>query len=61
MSVEIVRYAPTRMHFLRFAYRGRKVNDWILMTGNGSYETSLRFAKRWMADEFQTRDADWSA
>jgi hypothetical protein len=59
--VDIVRYAPTRMHFLRFTYGSRKANDWILMTGDGSHETSLRFAKQWMADELQTRDEDWSA
>ncbi len=46
---------------LRFVYRGRMVNDSILMTGEGSNETSLRFAKQWMADELQTRDDDWSA
>lgn len=61
ISVEIVRYAPTRLHFLRFGYRGRKVNDWILMTGDGSFETSLPYAKQWVADELQTRDEDWSA
>jgi hypothetical protein len=60
-SVDIVRYAPTRLHFLRFNYRGRTVNDSILMTGNGSHDTSLRFAKQWMADEFETRDSDWHA
>ncbi len=60
-SVEIVRYAPTRLHFLRFAHRGRKLNNWILMTGDGSHDTSLRFAKQWMADELQTRDEDWGA
>ena len=61
MSVDIVRYAPTRLHFLRFAYPGRKLNNSILMTGDGSHETSLRFAKQWMADELQTRNKDWSA
>jgi hypothetical protein len=61
MHVEIVRYAPTRLHFLRFAYRGRKLNNWILVTRDGSHETSLRFAKQWMADELQTRSEDWSA
>jgi hypothetical protein len=42
------------MHFLRFTCGSRKAND-------GFHETSLRFAKRWMADELQTRDEDWSA
>ena len=60
VKVEIVRYAPTRLHFLRFAYRGRTLNNWILLTTGGSPETSLRFAKQWMADELQTRDEDWS-
>lgn len=60
-SVEIVRYAPTRLHFLRFAYGRRKLNDGILTTGNGSHETSLRFAKKRAADAFQTCDGDWSA
>ena len=59
LRVDIVRYAPTRLHFLRLIYRGRKVNDHILMTGDGSFDTSLRFAKIWMANEFQTSDADW--
>ena len=60
-SVEIVRYAPTRLHFIRFVYRGRKLNNSILMTSGGSHDTSLRFAKQWMADELQTRDEDWRA
>jgi len=60
-SVEIVRYAPTRLHFLRFAYGRRRLDNSILMDGNGSKETSLRFAKRWAADELQTRDDDWKA
>jgi hypothetical protein len=59
-NVHIVRYAPTRLHFLRFTYRGRNINDWILMTGQGSHKTSLRFAKQWLADELQTRDEDWA-
>lgn len=58
--VDIVRYMPSRLHFLRFTYPGRKVNDHILMAGTGSHETSLRFAKQWVADELQTTDTDWT-
>ncbi len=60
MRVDIVRYAPTRLHFLRFFYRGHVRNNSILMRGDGSHETSLGFAKQWMEDELQTRDRDWS-
>lgn len=31
------------------------------MTGAGTHETSLRVAKKWMADELQTRDEGWRA
>ena len=58
--VQIVRYVPTRLHFLRFSYGRRKENAHILMRGTGSHETSVTFAKRWVADELQTRDSDWS-
>lgn len=44
--IEIVRYKPTRLHFLRLWRRNRANNDWILMTGKGSHETNLAFAKR---------------
>lgn len=59
-NVDIVRYMPTRLHFLRFTCQGRKVNGSILMTGTGSHETSLRFAKQWVADELQVSEADWT-
>jgi hypothetical protein len=57
--VDIVRYSPTRLHFLRFWYGRHGQNASILMRGTGSHETSLAFAERWVADEFQTRSSDW--
>ncbi len=58
-QVQIVRYAPTLLHFLRFSYGRRRENSHILMRGTGSHKTSVAFAKRWVADELQTRDSDW--
>ncbi|HVJ19815.1 MAG TPA: hypothetical protein VM686_30575 [Polyangiaceae bacterium] len=50
--IDIIRYAPTRLHFLRL-WHGRKTrDDWILMDPHGSHLTSLPFAKRALAAKF---------
>jgi hypothetical protein len=42
--VEIVRYRPTRFHFLRLSFGRRVQNGDILMNGDGSHHTSIAFA-----------------
>jgi hypothetical protein len=44
--IEIIRYAPTRLHFLRSWDRHKAQDGWILMDTHGRHETSLAFAKR---------------
>ncbi len=57
--VDVVRYRPEPLHFLRFHYRDRVV-DWdLFMTGAGEYATTVRYAKAWMRDEFQVEFAAW--
>ena len=59
--VEIVRYRPEPLHFLRFHYPDR-VEDWdLLMNGELSPATSLRDAKEWVRDEFRVPFAAWQA
>ena len=62
--IDIIRYAPTRLHFLRLWHGQRTIDDWILMDRNGSHQTSLALAKRALTDKFPeyapklaTRDA----
>jgi hypothetical protein len=50
--IDIIRYAPTRLHFLRLWRGQRTSDDWILMDGNGSHQTSLTFAKRALISKF---------
>jgi hypothetical protein len=59
LRVDIVRYRPEPLHFLRFHYRGRAVDDDLLMTGKGEYNTNVAFAKRWVRDELQVKLRDW--
>jgi hypothetical protein len=59
--VDVIRYRPESLHFLRFHYPGR-VEDWdVLMTGSGEYTTTVRYAKEWVRDEFQVEFAAWES
>ena len=58
-SIEITQYRPTRLHFLRFHYENRIVDDDLLMKGSGSHATSLEYAKTWVRDEFQVELDSW--
>ncbi|MEZ4223509.1 MAG: hypothetical protein R3B13_21355 [Polyangiaceae bacterium] len=57
--VEIIRYRPEPLHFLRFHYREHMVDDHLLHNSSGSYKTTLRDAKRWVADELQVQASEW--
>lgn len=58
-GIEIVRYCPEPLHFLRFHY-GRKLADWdLLTTTSGSYTTKLGDAKRWAREELQVKFTAW--
>ncbi|MFP2926779.1 hypothetical protein ACLESO_16585 [Pyxidicoccus sp. 3LG] len=56
--IEVVQYAPEPLFFLRFHYGARRVDEHVLHD-NGRDATSLRFAKRWVGEEFQVRLAEW--
>ena len=58
-SVDVVRYCPKPLHFIRFHYRSRIENTGILMTGTGDYATTIRYAKDWVRDEFQVELSAW--
>ena len=50
--IDVMRYAPMQLHFLR-VWNGQRTNDdWILMDGNGNHQTSLAFAKRALIARF---------
>lgn len=48
--VEVIRYRPAPLHFVRFHYRDRVEDGDVLMTGSGEYTTTLRYAKQWVSD-----------
>jgi hypothetical protein len=50
--IEIMRYAPTRFHFLRLWQGSKTQDDWILMDGRGNHRTTLAFAKRMIVEKF---------
>jgi hypothetical protein len=57
--VDIVRYRPEPLHFLRFHYGRRVVDAHLLSARAGGHRTTLRDAKRWVADELQVRSGEW--
>jgi hypothetical protein len=48
--VDVFRYLPKRLHFLRFHYADRVEDDDLLMV-EGKYTTGLNDAKQWALDE----------
>ena len=59
--VDVMRYRPEPLHFLRFYYGKRVENDWLLMTDGGSHATNVRFAKQWVKEELQVEFDEWQA
>ena len=59
LKVEIIRYRPEKLHFLRLHYKDHIKDDWILMKPDGTYETSLNFAKNWVKDKLQVKREEW--
>jgi hypothetical protein len=57
--VDILRYVPEPLHFLRFHYPNTITDAWLLMKTDGSHRTSIRDAKRWVRDELQVKDNEW--
>lgn len=56
--VEVVQYRPEPLFYLRMHYGRCFINRGILFD-NGSLATSLRFAKRWMAEELSVTAGEW--
>ena len=59
LRVDVIRYRPEPLHFLRFHFRAGVVDEGLLMTRNGDYKTSLSTAKRWVCDELQVPFHAW--
>jgi len=57
--VDILRYVPEPLHFLRFHYPNTITDDWLLMKPDGSYDTTIHDAKRWVRDELQVKRNEW--
>ena len=58
--IDIIRYCPEPLHFLRFHY-GKKLEVWdLLRNGSGiRFDTKAADAKRWARDEFQVKFTQW--
>lgn len=57
--IDVMRYRPEPLHFLRFHYGRRVHNQELLMTGSGDYATDAQFAKQWVNDELQVEFERW--
>jgi hypothetical protein len=57
--VDVFRYLPEPLHFLRFHYPDRVEDGDLLMTGAGEYRTGLNDAKQWVRDELQVGFRSW--
>ena len=57
--VDVVRYRPAPLHFLRLHYPTGVQDQPLLMTGSGSFVTTVRYAKRWVQDELQVEPSAW--
>jgi hypothetical protein len=58
--VDIVRYAPTQLHFLRSQLGRHAYNETNLYAGDGTRGSAVRAAKQSALAEFGILDADWS-
>jgi hypothetical protein len=57
--VEVMRYCPEPLHFLRFHYPDRIEDADLLMTHTGDYATTVRVAQEWVRDELQVELTAW--
>ena len=57
--VDVFRYMPEPLHFLRLHYADRIEDGDLLMTGTGEHRTDLDDAKRWVLDELQIDFGSW--
>jgi hypothetical protein len=57
--VDVMRYRPKPLHFLRLHYPDR-MEDWdLLMTSTLELATSVADAQRWVQDELQVEPSAW--
>lgn len=59
LRVDLVRYCPAPLHFLRFHYPGRVEDQNLLYTAYGRFKTTVGHAKRWVEDELQIKKNEW--
>ena len=59
-EILVVNYTPTSLNHLWHRYGSRIVDDWFLMLGNGSHETSLSDLVDWVSDEFGVIQSEWN-
>jgi hypothetical protein len=59
-EILVVNYVPTSLNHLRHRYGDRYVDDWFLMLGNGSHETSLSDLVNWVSDDFGVNQSEWN-
>ena len=58
--VDILRYKPDPLHFMRFHYSTSIRVGSLLMKRDGSHETSIFDAKAWVRDELRVKRGDWT-
>jgi hypothetical protein len=57
--IDAIQYVPEPIHFLRFHYGARVVDQHTLCTTNGSDATTLIHAKEWVRDELSVPLPNW--
>ena len=57
--IDIVRYMPSLLHHLRFHYDDRIEDMSFLQHSDGSRQTSIEFAMKWVEDEFTLAPSRW--
>ena len=58
--IDVVRYEPDVLHFLRFLYTDGSTDweTWLAGSGQGDVATEDD-GKRWVEEEFQVRSSEW--
>ena len=58
-EIHVINYRPTSFNHLRHWYDDHFIDDWLLMLGDGSHETTIDDLVKWVADEFEVAREQW--
>jgi hypothetical protein len=57
--VDIVRYVPEPLYFLRFHNRDEIIDGDLLINPDGTYKSTINKVKKWAYDELQIKRDEW--